>query len=526
MDVSISAKIHWILPESLDIKLLQSKISQNYHVRQETVPASSFTLYDTFDWRLFKKARTLVLCEQSLLLSDLDFSGPSAETVWKKMNPPKFWWDLPEGDLQNQLQAAVDVRALLPLMTVLKQTQVLRILNQDQKTVVFLLFCVYEARSTSGVKHKTCLLELQPVRGYRIEFKKLLKYLSALGIEAGKERLLPFLLRDLGLEPGGYSSKFSLELAPEIPSAEAFYRIVSHLFSIMRLNEQGIQQNIDTEFLHDYRVAIRRIRSALGQIKGVIPKQQQQQMSAAFSKLGKATNSLRDLDVYLLNRSAYFAMLPESLAPGLDPLFRDLGQEREQEHKAVVRWLKSAEYAKIVQACKVILEQKIESQNSETFNALRSIFELANAFISKRFQRILRAGRKITDLSPDDDLHRLRISCKKLRYLLEFFCSLYPEAEISRLIGQLKKLQDNLGDYNDLHVQQQHLQTYLNGLNQQGKAAPDTAGAIGGLITSLHSKQKKVRQDFKQRFRAFSSPQNKSMFKKLFKVTSLTGDSE
>ena len=61
---------------------------------------------------------------------------------------------------------------------------------------------------------------------------------------------------------------------------------------------------------------------------------------------------------------------------------------------------------------------------------------------------------EIDDDSPDEALHRLRIDAKKLRYLLEFFRALYPPKEIGAVVGALKSLQDNLGDFNDLSVQQ------------------------------------------------------------------------
>ncbi len=526
MDVSKRTKFYGILQESFDFTRLVFEISERYLIRQEAVPTFSFTLFDTFDWRLFKIKRTLILSQQNLRMLDLNLSHPYAETAWRKKQPPKFWWDLPEGELQKQLQTELDIRALLPWMAVSKQTRMLRVLNQDEKTVVFLFTCLYKTKSKTNTTNTKYLIALQPVRGYPTEFEQLQKFLSARGIKFVKKSLCTFLLREMGLEPGAYSSKFSLKLEPELSSAQAFHEIVSYLFTAMKQNERGIQQNIDTEFLHDYRVAIRRIRSALGQLKTVIPKQQRLQMQAFFSKLGKATNQLRDLDVYMLKKSEYFALLPESLASGLDPLFQDLSQEREREYQAVVQWLNSAEYAKIIHACETHIDRMGKSHQSEAPQASRPILELANANISKRYQRILKAGRKITDFSQDVDLHRLRINCKKLRYLLEFFASLYPKEEVSRLIGQLKKLQNNLGDYNDLRVQQRHLQTYLNGLVQKGKGTPDTAGAIGGLITSLHSQQKKVRQDFKERFRAFSNPQNQTMFKKLFKDSSLPGESE
>ena len=78
----------------------------------------------------------------------------------------------------------------------------------------------------------------------------------------------------------------------------------------MRQNEAGIRADWDTEFLHDFRVAIRRTRSALSQIKGVLPVDAVEHFKDAFRELGRSTNRLRDLDVYLLEEETYRAMLP------------------------------------------------------------------------------------------------------------------------------------------------------------------------------------------------------------------------
>ena len=75
--------------------------------------------------------------------------------------------------------------------------------------------------------------------------------------------VLADLMKQAGLDPGGYTSKFHLPLDPKLPSGQAVRRILGHLLGVMTLNEEGVKADTDTEFLHDYRVAIRRIRSAL-----------------------------------------------------------------------------------------------------------------------------------------------------------------------------------------------------------------------------------------------------------------------
>lgn len=134
-------------------------------------------------------------------------------------------------------------------------------------------------------------------------------------------------------------------------------------------------------------------------------------------------------------------------------------------------------------------------------------------------------GKEINETSPDKNLHQLRIECKKLRYLLEFFTSLFPQDEIAFLIGQLKKLQDNLGRFNDLSIQQEKLNHFLEMIDVNESHSLKIAAALGGLISRLNQEQCLERNNFKARFSAFSNPHNMALFKKLFRTVSKTGES-
>ena len=84
------------------------------------------------------------------------------------------------------------------------------------------------------------------------------------------------------------------------------------------------------------------------------------------------------------------------------------------------------------------------------------------------------------------------------------------------LIGQLKKLQENLGDFNDLSVQQKFLNEYIAGIDPKTSQSIMLAAATGGLITRLAYDQAQVRSHFLSVFRVFSSNENKEYFKTLF----------
>ncbi|HXV98801.1 MAG TPA: CHAD domain-containing protein, partial [Anaerolineae bacterium] len=121
----------------------------------------------------------------------------------------------------------------------------------------------------------------------------------------------------------------------------------------------------------------------------------------------------------------------------------------------------------------------------------------------------------IAEDSEEKMLHALRIECKKLRYLMEFFSSLFPAKEIALLIGQLKQLQNNLGEFNDLRVQQEHLSSIVTELSDEELQVRRTILAVGSLIGALDDKKLQVKEAFAQTFTDFMAPATQQLVKAL-----------
>ncbi len=280
----------------------------------------------------------------------------------------------------------------------------------------------------------------------------------------------------------------------------------------MLCNEEGILKDLDSEFLHDFRVAIRRTRSGLTQIKNVLPPEVTDHFKAEFAHLGSITGPTRDLDVYLLYEENYKSRLPPALQAALHTFFTDLARRRDEEQKKLARALKGSRYKQIINEWRHYLEK----DGTAAANAEMPVIDLARKTIVRRYKKIMKAGMVITPATPDENLHRLRIQGKKLRYSLEFFASLFPKDEKNKIIKQLKQLQNNLGTFNDLSVQQDMLHNYLGGLRPGSRKNFELATAIGGLLTNLYHEQHRVRDDFFSTFNRFSSKKNVALFNKLF----------
>jgi CHAD domain-containing protein len=126
----------------------------------------------------------------------------------------------------------------------------------------------------------------------------------------------------------------------------------------------------------------------------------------------------------------------------------------------------------------------------------------------------LKEGSAINETSPSEALHDLRKSCKKLRYLMEFFQTLYLESQIKHFIRNLKNLQEVLGDFQDYAIQEQTLKQYSEEMLNNNVDAK-TLLAMGVLIQNLDTYKEQARQAFSSKFETFKHEENQSTFKTL-----------
>ena len=506
---------YYNLPDSLERTEFLRKLTSEHNFILEAPSKKKEEFLDTFDRRLNNSSLILVKEKGSYMLKNVNSGTTLSEFKEAGTTIPKFWWDLPKCTLKKELKPVIGIRALLSLIEIERSITTLRLLNKDKKTVLFLY--LKDLKTSNGTEKKpSAIVQVRPVRGYENDGREFKKYLISIGLSHTQGDILTAVAPYPGKYPLNYSSKLNIKLRPKMKSNQAAKVIFTNLLNTMKVNEFGIMEDIDTEFLHDFRVAVRRTRSALSQIKEIFSQDTTDQFKAHFNTIGKATNLLRDMDVYLLTEDYYKSMLPQDLRQGLDPLFDSVAKDREIAHKECTSFLKSKEYKDIIRQWEDFLEKE-DPSSEDARNCDRPIIELAKEHIWKKYSKVIRQGKKIDDKTPDPELHSLRIECKKLRYLLEFFSTLFPEEDMKIIIKHLKKLQDNLGDFNDLHVQQESLKEFLSDTNiGYDQSKQKTLASAGGLISVLYQRQMGVRKKFKENFDEFSDKETSALFQKLF----------
>ena len=346
----------------------------------------------------------------------------------------------------------------------------IRILNNDAKTVVRLLLEVDTLAEAQDAPPIASCLWLKPVRGYEKEAKKVSQWLTNKGWTISHEHGYLQGLAAVKKRPEAYSSKIRVHLQPTLRADEAAKVILRELLHVIKYNTAGVKNDIDTECLHDFRVAIRRTRAVLSQMKEVFPADVTAQFKKDFAYVGTMTNRVRDLDVYLLHKARYTALLPAPVRPDIEPLFAHLQRERAKAFRTLVRRLDSKTYANILHRWEAFLAQP-PAGDTAAANASRPIIEVVRKRLRRRCRSVVQLGTQLLAETDDQRLHALRIACKKLRYVLEFL-SAYYRAKTALLVQHLRALQDNLGDWHDLVVQQEalrHFATAFAGPDQQHK---------------------------------------------------------
>jgi len=203
------------------------------------------------------------------------------------------------------------------------------------------------------------------------------------------------------------------------------------------------------------------------------------------------------------------------MQPDLEPLRGYLISQRHQVRRTLNRRLRSRRYQRLQQDWQAFLAGDWACDELPA-SADKPILKVASRNIAKVAARVWREGEAIVSDSPDEALHDLRKTCKKLRYLMEFFRGLYAGSEVNPLVADLKQLQDNLGLFQDLSVQHESLQAMCDEIQQTGHLPAATGRAIEVLIETMPARQQQSRQVFARCFHRFARNKNRQRMLRLF----------
>lgn len=243
-------------------------------------------------------------------------------------------------------------------------------------------------------------------------------------------------------------------LTPEQSPVDAFRVIAFDCLALWQANESGARESDDPEFIHQLRVALRRLRSALRLFSPALPAAFVDNWSDGLKEAADGLGAARDLDV----------MLAEVLSPVAESGLADDSTQRliamavdrrDREKTATREQLLAASHGRQMLALAADLmalesDALVKSANLTTFARLQ---------LTQLRKRARKRYSAAADLHPDR-LHALRVALKRLRYGVEFLLPLLPEKATVRFVNDIADAQETLGYLNDECVARVRLKSW------------------------------------------------------------------
>ncbi len=271
----------------------------------------------------------------------------------------------------------------------------------------------------------------------------------------------------------------------------AFVRILQTNLNTVKEWEPIAFAGMDIEGVHQMRVCLRRMRSALTVFRSAIPRKAAGKLGKEMRWAAKALDRARDLDVYI----------SENLSANKQKKMRDVAVKRRNEAYEQVRdFIQGERYLGLCGEFSRWLKAKAwrDKLSEDEWKILEErITPFASRVLAQHRDQVLRDGGEIHRLD-SEALHQLRIDCKKLRYATEFFSPLYGK-QMKTFTGHLKALQDLLGTLHDT--------TVIAGLQKdllKGKNNRKLKNLARGLAARRWKEAKAIRKTLKVRWNTFS----------------------
>ena len=292
-------------------------------------------------------------------------------------------------------------------------------------------------------------LELELRKGTPMSLYRLALELNSavpFDIEVESKAARGFRLKD-GLPPQA-SKPSAIRLDPDGPAIEALCAIIEETLGHLLANQPAALVG-DPEGVHQVRIGVRRIRSALQLFSPHLEPHAKGLFEDELRHAGQTIGEARDWDVFCDEILAQVAETPEARKFG-EMMRSPAEARRAAAHESCVQQLHDPSFRALVLGLAAWIEEGRENSDQIGDKALkREIAGIAEKLLDGLDAKATKRGRAVRPDAEAAELHPLRKSLKKLRYSVEFLESIYDPKRTKRFLRRLKKLQDALGEIND-----------------------------------------------------------------------------
>jgi CHAD domain-containing protein len=296
---------------------------------------------------------------------------------------------------------------------------------------------------------------------------------------------------------------------PDDSLSEAGRKVMGYHFAQMLRHEAGTRKGEDIEELHDMRVATRRMRAAFEVFSSAFETKAVKTHLKGLRATGRALGRVRDLDVFMEKAQHYLDTIPQEQRTGLEPLLTLWENERQTDREKMLEHLNSESYANFKSKFLRFVSTSNAGAKKVSVTSPNQVRHIVPALVYTRLASV-RAYGLILESATIEQLHGLRIEFKKLRYTLEFFREVLG-GETKDLVGEIKTLQDHLGDLNDADVACQILRQFLDEWESRQVYKPiserDNPEPIVAYLAAKHAERYFLTTNFQEAWQAFDGPE-------------------
>ena len=355
--------------------------------------------------------------------------------------------DILSAAMTRRVRGLIGTSALVPKFRVQVSRSIFTIRGADRASIEVAVD-VGQIITPDGARERICELEMELKSGapwaiYRAALRLCERIDCALEPQSKSARghgLLRDTPKVARLDPPAFKPSTLLDEALRQAARRYFAQFIANVPLMMK----G-----DATAVHMMRVAVRRLRSAIAAAKPFLAPAAAEKANVQLRSIQQSLGALRDFDVLSAGLATH-----DSGKSGANKGRRDLAEWVDRRRRTAMSNAERAVGSKEQTLAWLRSMEWLESLDRAGRRAARSATPLRRAvpvMLDRLFKRVRKRGRNVAGQNPTE-LHRLRIACKKLRYGLELFRSLYAAKDVAAMLRPLKALQEDLGTLNDTHV--------------------------------------------------------------------------
>jgi CHAD domain-containing protein len=458
---------------------------------------------DTEDWLLYRAGVALRLRAEGARLRleakslGSSSSGALERTEWAQEPPagdPPWRDGIPEGPVETLLRPLASLHLLLRLRVVARvrnQRRTWRWLRGDRPLGSVTVDQVEIGPGGDATSNGSPTLPAAAFREVEIETLNGSDEALDLARRAVEERLGLAASAETKLEAALHASGAHLPERDERPYAlhpgdrliDVAWKTIGRHFGRMLWHEPGTRIGVDPEYVHDMRVASRRLRTGLDVFADVLPEGTLEAFAEDLRWVGRALGRVRDTDVHLERVAALRAEDSGMERSALDVFARSLEIRRAKQRVRLLAVLDSERYASLVARLRSWVEAGPPPAELGTASGAPA-YSASHRLITERRDALRDAYETAERSLAPEDLHAARIAAKRLRYCIEYFAELEGSGAIRRA-KRLARFQDFLGERQDHTTLLARMRKYAKSIPDDDRDLQLGAGSVLGHLERL-----------------------------------------